>query len=361
MRIHKLDGLRGVFSLMIVLYHYLNYMPEYLRAHFFVRGSYVFVDFFFVLSGFVISYNYHQLSDAKGFFVYIKKRFVRLYPLLFYTTTVYLAYLLFVNVGIKKYFPSLGHLVSGTGTAHIPELLYQYMDTLFMTNATPLFGSTRGINDPSWSISAEMISYLAFGLISLTSVHKKRIWWLVTVTVLGILFCVYQGFYFYMEDFGFVRGLIAFNIGYLVWFCSRRPQYIPDYAEWAIPIFITVILYYLHQLTGKEQQMFGLVTVPGFFGLSIWLLINTNGFWSRLLSTKPFIFLGNISYSLYLNHMLLVLTLPKLIFRGLGLEPTAINKLGVLILVIAICLIYSAVTYKFIEKRLGNYLRKRWL
>lgn len=361
MRIYKLDGLRGVFSVMIVLYHYLNYMPEYLRGHFFIRESYVFVDFFFVLSGFVISYNYHQLSDAKGFSVYIKKRLIRLYPLLFYTTTVYLCYLLFVNVGIKQYFPGLNHLISSTDAANIPSMLFKYMDTLFMTNATPLLGSTRGINDPSWSISAEMISYLVFGLISLTSIHKKRIWWLVTVTVLGILFCVYHGFYFYMEDFGFVRGLIAFNIGYLVWFCSRRPQYIPNYTEWIVPIFIVVILYYLHQLSGESQQIFGLITIPGFFGLSIWLLINTDGFLSRLLSTAPFIFLGKISYSLYLNHMLLVLTLPKLIFRGLGLEPTDLNKLGILILVIIICLVYSAITYEFIEKRLGSYLRKKWL
>ena len=59
MRINKLDGLRGIFSIMIVLLNYpQEFIPDWFTYNFFIFESYVFVDFFFVLSGFVISYNY---------------------------------------------------------------------------------------------------------------------------------------------------------------------------------------------------------------------------------------------------------------------------------------------------------------
>ena len=85
MRIHKLDGLRGFCSLMVVFYHYpQSFLPDFIFRNFFIRESWSFVDFFFVLSGFVISYNYSTLSNPNDFWLYIKKRIIRLYPLLFF-------------------------------------------------------------------------------------------------------------------------------------------------------------------------------------------------------------------------------------------------------------------------------------
>ena len=62
-RIKKLDGLRGVFSLMVLFFHYReNMLPEMIYNNFLIRESYLFVDFFFVLSGYVIALNYNVLS-----------------------------------------------------------------------------------------------------------------------------------------------------------------------------------------------------------------------------------------------------------------------------------------------------------
>ena len=70
MRIHKLDGLRGFCSLMVVFYHYPQpFLPDFIFSNFFIRESWSFVDFFFVLSGFVISYNYSTLSNSNDFWL----------------------------------------------------------------------------------------------------------------------------------------------------------------------------------------------------------------------------------------------------------------------------------------------------
>ena len=99
MRIEKLDGLRGIFSMMLVFYHYpQEYLPAFIFNNFLLRESYTFVDFFFVLSGFVISYNYSTISNSADFFIYLKKRFIRLFPLLIYTSLVYFAYIIFVFI-----------------------------------------------------------------------------------------------------------------------------------------------------------------------------------------------------------------------------------------------------------------------
>ncbi len=55
-RFEALDGWRGVCACLVVLFHFHGYSPVYFSP--LVRNSYLFVDFFFVLSGFVIAWNY---------------------------------------------------------------------------------------------------------------------------------------------------------------------------------------------------------------------------------------------------------------------------------------------------------------
>ena len=153
MRITKLDGLRGIFSLMIVFFHYREiFLPPYLHQFFFIREAYTFVDFFFVLSGYVIAYNYHSLNTFDEFKIYLKKRFIRLFPLLLFTAT---AALIFDIIG-NYFFPLMVDNVDS-----LPVLLLRYLDTLLFTNSCPILGSTSGMNGVSWSISSEMISSLS--------------------------------------------------------------------------------------------------------------------------------------------------------------------------------------------------------
>tara|TARA_R110000744_G_scaffold171182_2_gene289651 strand:+ start:6288 stop:7361 length:1074 start_codon:yes stop_codon:yes gene_type:complete len=351
MRITKLDGLRGVFSLMIVLFHYReNFLPEFLRQLFFIREAYTFVDFFFVLSGYVIAVNYNKLSTWFEFKVYIKKRFIRLFPLLFFTTTVVLIFDLIGNY----YFPNLVANVDS-----LPTLLLRYLDTLCFTNATPILGSTSGINGVSWSISSEMISYLVFGVVSAISFKQKRSLILILVIISAVVFSVYNGSFINTGDYGFIRGLISFNLGYFVWKLSQKQIKIKNGFEYLIPVFLLLIFYIINKyLSGLEKEMFILAVIPLFFGLSILILLKTNGILSKWLSSKPMVFLGDISYSVYLNHALLVIVSPKVVFGILDVPENTITEITLLALTVIFTVFYSYLTFIYIELKGKKILSK---
>ncbi|MCC9166549.1 acyltransferase family protein [Pontibacter harenae] len=354
-RITKLDGIRGIFSLIIILAHLPEqHLPFNWHSSFIVRESSILVDFFFVLSGFVITYNYQAFASTSGFKVYLKKRFVRLYPLLFYTTTVFLLFKLAFNL----YLPHLVNLNEPTSA-----LLLQYLDTILFLNSTPLLGATLAMNGPSWSISAEMIVYVLYGLVLLYSVTKPRTKTKLMLTLLGlsVLFCLYKGEYFFGGDYGFIRALLAFIIGYLVFLLSKYTFRLPSFLEIFIPINILAICYMLNISHGTTKEMIGLGVVPLFFGLSILLLLKSDGYVSKLLETKPFQFLGDISYSVYLNHNLMIILIPRFFFTFLKLEINNLTQSLVLLTTVGALILYSYLTWVVIEKKLGKYLKQKMI
>jgi peptidoglycan/LPS O-acetylase OafA/YrhL len=88
-----LDGLRGIAALAVVVYHRRDWSGADLVSH-----SYLAVDFFFLLSGFVIAYSYERkLLEGMSFQAFVAVRLSRLYPLLIAGTLAYASYLLFMS------------------------------------------------------------------------------------------------------------------------------------------------------------------------------------------------------------------------------------------------------------------------
>jgi peptidoglycan/LPS O-acetylase OafA/YrhL len=352
-RITKLDGLRGIFSLMVVFYHYDEiFLPFDLYNNVIIRESFTFVDFFFVLSGFVISYNYNNIASFNQFILYIKKRFIRLYPLLFYTSTLFLLYELVFNL----FFSYL--LLTPES---IPTLLLAYLDTTMFLNSTPLLGSSNGMNYPTWSISAEMIVYIIFGIIVLKTTKRYRN----AVFIIGLIICILISLdlekYFLTGNYGFIRAYISFIVGYYVWFFSRKNFKISNYWELFFVPLLLLLFYALNSFESTRKEIFGLAIVPLFFGFSILAFIKSDGLISKILESKPFKFLGDISYSVYLNHAIVVILFPRFFFQILSLDLNNFNKTVVLISTIIALVFYSYLTYLFVEKKIGLYLRKKLL
>jgi peptidoglycan/LPS O-acetylase OafA/YrhL len=338
-RIHKLDGLRGLFALFVVLFHFnRNNAPQFIVNNFFVRESYIFVDFFFILSGYVITLTYNdRLNYIKDLWPFIKKRLIRLYPLLFFSTLMYWG---FVHPQLNS------------------KNILLALDTLFLTNATPLLGSDIGMNYPSWSISSEMISYVVFGLSSMIAIQKRKPSIIGFITISCFLILALQRNYFQTGEFGFLRGLACFNLGYFIYFFADRKINTPNVLEWTIPLFIVAIMYYNNHanLTSSIQMVLIQFLIPLTFAISIFLLINTNGLLSRLLHTKPLLFLGKISYSVYLNHAFVIgFFIPKL-FRWIHCTNGEIKKTIAISILLLILICYSWGTQYFIENKLGKSL-----
>lgn len=351
MRIFKLDGLRGLFSIAVVLYHYpIDYLPFEIGNNFMVKNSKLFVDFFFVLSGFVISLCYcNKIDSLTQFSSFMKKRLIRLFPLLFFTVTVYLIFKIFLNIYKPEYLQSIDSL---------GHLLYLYLDTILFLNSTPLLGPDARINGPSWSVSAEMISYIVFGLVVLFSNNKNRNRIFLVILGLSLCFSIYKGEYFSVGNFGFVRGVICFITGYFVWFFSKNNFKVSDFWE-VIFVPMLVLIFYIFDYIPKDtiKQFFGMSIVPLFFGISILFFLKTNGYLSVFLRTKPMKFLGDISFSIYLNHMIFVLVVPKMILKIFKLPTNNLTLSFTCVVTLTLIILFSYFTYTFIEIKTGNKLK----
>ena len=154
-RYEALDSLRGICALLVCLFHFHANGPIAPLA--FVRGSWLFVDFFFVLSGFVIAANYRQrLIDGKFLRGFVILRFGRVYPL---HLVMLLAFLVVELLGTM--------LASGNG-AQRPMFDDHHSVFAIYTNLTltQAFGLHDVLtwNQPSWSIAVEFWTYLLFAL-----------------------------------------------------------------------------------------------------------------------------------------------------------------------------------------------------
>ncbi len=338
-RINKLDGLRGLFALFVVLFHFNKHnAPQFIVNNFFVRESYIFVDFFFILSGYVITLTYNErLNTSADFLTFIKKRFIRLYPLLLFSTLMYWG---FVH-------PRFSH-----------QNIWLALDTLLLTNATPILSSGIGMNYPTWSISSEMISYLLFGLSSIVAMQKRRPLLLAILTIGSFIFLASQQNYFQTGSFGFVRGLACFNLGYFIYLMAAKKIPLPNQTEWLVFIGIMALMYFHY--TASIENPIGIILlqflIPIAFATSIFVLIKTNGLLSQLLQTKPFLFLGKISYSVYLNHAFVIgFFIPKL-FKWIQCTNGETKKAISIGILLFILVFYSWGTQHFIETKLGKKL-----
>lgn len=350
MRVTKLDGLRGLFCLLVVLFHYKE-LPDFLYNSFILRESWMFVEFFFVLSGYVISSNYFTLNNKKEFRIYLIKRFTRLYPLLFYSTVI----LLFLDIIMNTFFVRFLNT-----TESINSFLYKTLDTLTFMNSTPIFGSGFGMNFPSWSISSEMISYIVFGLITILTKKEKSNHYYLTLILLSTLILINKELFLGL-DIKFVRGILSFSLGVLVHRFPFKSLMIPNYLDLLVPFLIIGTMFLINITSSFYKEIHSVITLNIVFYLCIHILLKTTGIITRILDSSSFQFLGKISYSIYLNHVLLILIFPRGVFVLLGIEKTTISMISVLIITIFTLIIYSNYTFRFIEKFGGKYLNSRLL
>lgn len=350
MRATSLDGCRGVFCLLVVAFHYdPAFIPRFISESFFVRESWIFVEFFFVLSGYVISLNYSKLESTKDFAKYIAKRFLRLYPLLFYTTLIFLIVQVFMNT----YFV---HLLNNPKT--ISSLLYQTLDTLTFMNSTPIFGNSLGMNYPSWSISAEMIAYFLFGIISVTKLKSRRYFLPGLISAIGLFLLFRPSIHVFDGlNLDFLRGILSFSIGVLIHLMQSKEIPFHKQFELLIPITVAASMFALNYSTGILKVFHQTVTINTVFFLSILILTRTDGIVSAMLNASPLQFVGKLSYSIYLNHALMIVIVPRIFFQVLGFEQSQTMEIGVFFLTFCLNIIYSAFTHQNIEKLGAQKLR----
>lgn len=321
-----LDIFRGIFASMVVLFHLSPFAETPLLNNDFVDNSDMFVDFFFVLSGFVISYNYQSIATGEQVTDFLRKRLRRIYPLHL------LMLLAFVVVEISKgYLASYVHVNQPTNPNNN---VFTFFTSLFLLNSVKMPGVTDvSWNIPSWSISAEMLAYIVFGLgmllLAKTKLGRYKGFFYGSIALLsfGGLAVITQGFVLnYSFDYGFLRGIIGFFVGglcyeafrYIYLVVSQWKSSVFDLAEILMLILIGLMIYY-----GAALKEVGFVYEFLFFG-AILVFSFEKGWVSRLFKKSTFLEkVGTYSYSIYMTHSLLISIFNILFIRILKFPPSA--------------------------------------
>ena len=157
-RYEILDGLRGVAALMVVVFHcFETYVPVFKTQ--IVNHGYLAVDFFFVLSGFVIGYAYDDRWDKMTTWGFFKRRLTRLHPMVIAGMVVGAALFFFAS----GYFPKTME-VEGWKFA-----LCFVMGLLMIPCGNGLdirgWGELNSFNGPQWTLTFEYIGNILYAFI----------------------------------------------------------------------------------------------------------------------------------------------------------------------------------------------------
>lgn len=294
-----LTALRGIAALCVVLFHYSvgsfpNLHPTDLT--FFFGKSYLFVDLFFALSGFILMHVYgRSFADgpsAAKLGPFLRARFARLYPLHLVVLGGFVL-LELVKLAVDR---------SGLDAFGGSHTLATLPGSLLLLNAAGIY-DTITWNGPSWSISAEWIVGLAFPLLVpvVARLRPAGLLLLYVATLVGfaLLSAGPQLDLDLTSDWGVPRCFLGFIGGMIlhrVWQNGAPGWMATDIA--ALTVAAAIVL-------AMHLNMRGVFVVP-LFGLLILCLAQNTARAGRALGSRLMIFLGDISYAVYLAQMLLL-------------------------------------------------------
>ncbi|MDL2221886.1 acyltransferase, partial [Parabacteroides sp. OttesenSCG-928-N08] len=296
-----LDGLRGIAALTVVCFHLFE---AYATSHLdqVINHGYLAVDFFFILSGFVVGYAYDDRWKTMKIKDFIKRRVIRLHPMVVMGALIGAA--MFYTQGCSVWDVSLISLSS---------LLLATLLNAFLIPVTPGMeirgvGEMYPLNGPSWSLFFEYIGTFLYAFF-IRRLPTKALSVLVVLAAAGLAFfsvwygdvCV--GYSLTGTEFtgGFFRLLFAFSAGLLL---SRvfKPMKIKGAFWWCS--FAIVALLAVPRIGGAEAMwmngIYDALCCIALFPLIVYM--GASGKTTDRYTVRICKFLGDISYPLYMVH-----------------------------------------------------------
>lgn len=339
--IPALTGVRGYAALWVVLMHY-TWVAGHVETNLFDKVTFygfAGVIIFLVLSGFVMAHVYPKLRNeitTLSFCEYFYKRVVRIYPLHFVTLATFW---ILANMGYPMITPN--------------ETNETFILNLLLIHAWG-FVNNFSWNAVSWTISVEMFAYLLFPLV-LALIYK-----LPKAASAAIILAAI----FFLKDLPYTQILIAFGVdttGMVLAYGNYLAQFtfvfiagvalyrlVEDSSSWPVWICDTLMI-------GGLAVLGYACTVP----FQPWLmmcgalllitgLLRNAGIGRIIFGNRISVFLGDISYSLYLTHFMLNAVLPQH-YVGLTIGEKTLAALAV-----------ATASYYIIERPSRDFLRKLW-
>jgi peptidoglycan/LPS O-acetylase OafA/YrhL len=347
-RLSALTGLRFVAASMVFVLHSMPQPEKWLALD---QG----VSFFFVLSGFVLTYIYPDLPDLDAVKRFYIARVARLWPL-------HLLTMLFVVV-----------------IAGIPSVEALALNALLLQAWVPVQGIYFSYNAVSWSISTEVFFYLLFPLL-IPSLEKNWYWKLFGsgfLVLALIAACNLSGLSLFSLDGVSAHGLLYISplsriFEFIAGMCCcllwrtlqantpRSGFWVFTLAEGsAIALTIILLLHpfpFAHPAIGPAGVLWIIRTsaIPGFC-LIVVVFAFGRGLLSKLVGSRVLEFLGEISFAIYLIHVLVIGTYRSQFKEALAVSPSADFAITVAITVLA-----ATALHLFIERPCRSLIIGLW-
>jgi peptidoglycan/LPS O-acetylase OafA/YrhL len=320
--IAALTGLRGIAALLVASFHFVIAVPGYQPSHRFgftnvVDHGYLAVDLFFVMSGFVMALSYgHYFRrgvEAAQLGIFMIRRAARIYPLYLAVTLLYIAQSVF-RPGLAPW---------------LADRKGEIVANIFMVQS---WGVSRSIVEQAWSISTEFAAYILFPFVAaalLFAGPRKAVLCAVLCAVGIVIVSLsptpadywplgpldihtdHTGYAVLRCLCGFCLGMITYRIATVA---HRKGWQLPPLACYAV----TLALLLSQMMPGWDLVTFALM--PAFI-----LAVLNDTIVSRILGSTAIVFLGEISYAVYLVHGKVFPTTGGLVNRWFG----ALHGVGV--------------------------------
>ena len=338
---------------MIVFFHFNFQGSGTIAGTWAVQKGWLFVDFFFVLSGFVLTHAYwSRIGYEVSPWRFLGLRLGRIYPL----HLGVLAAMLVLEVALLVSNGSLASREAFAGDRSLEGLLASVL-LLHSSN------TTDGLvwNTPSWSIAAEFWAYVLFALIAVSG----RMWLfaMAGAAALGMMLLTEPDLHYVTDRFGTARCVYGFSLGVLL--CAWVD--VPRLGRWTATLAETLMIAAVCGFTTYVWQGWPTLFGPPLFAITVLVFAGEGGLISRLLKTRPFLTLGLLSYSIYMVHPFVQARLME------GLAPLgwavtgAPDRLtvggeaadGLTLLMLAVVIAVAAMTYRWIERPVRDWSRRK--
>lgn len=345
-----LTGLRGIAAWLVVFYHLRLSLTDLLPPPVIavLAKGYLAVDLFFMLSGFVLWYNYAPRLRTSGLAAmpdFLWRRVARIWPLHAALLAAFIAFVALLAV--------TGRNPPGYPLAELP------LHFLLLQN----WGFTAALawNHPAWSISTELAAYILFAPL-VCAVRWEKLSSTLLVGLLTGLFAASWALFDLagatnlgadISRLGLPRCLIEFCAGNLLCILWQRWREVDWSAGAALAVGTTALL------AGTMLALPETAFVPAAFASGLLALALGRGVVVRALGRGAVHYLGEISYATYLSHFLLFLVF-KLLFVGDSLQLGVVGLAGMTMLLLGA----SVALYHGIEKPAQRWLNARrpgWL
>ena len=332
-RFVSLDMLRGLAAIGVVFFHaFIKYDA--------VAPLFVLVDFFFVLSGFVLEPLYPKLpNDRTAIKKFIHKRALRFYPMSIASLLAALLWMTFVENHEHESF------IKGIGSFFIACLLLQMLSSHALI-----------YNNPLWSLSAEWITNLF--AIPLITRNKNRL------LILGILFGYLLLIFSYVhnsESFTFLTlgksfgGLGRAIIGFLIGVLIRRHFHQLRNSRLLVSktvVALSVIAIYFSMYFTLHHNWIAIYWIPPLFGFVVIYFAHHNSAVTQSWLNKPAIILGNLSFGIYVwQDLMRKITVSLLLNLGIQGNEDLLHFIQ-FVITLAFSVAVTLMVQKFVEKPL---------